>query len=153
MGSTDLTPEITPETLDSLLANDNKVKVAGIDSDGVLRGKVMSKEKFLSIAESGFGFSSAVYGWDMQDMLYTTEARVSSPDAGGGYADLVAVPDLGSFRRISWEEDGMPLFLVRFVNGTQEVCADGRGMLRRITERLAGNGCVALAGGECSLLA
>lgn len=111
----------------------------------------MSKEKFLSIVESGFGFSSAVYGWDMQDMLYTTGARVSTDGAGNGegYSDLVAVPDLGSFRRIGWE-DGIPFFLVRFVNGGEGkgVCADGRGMLRGITEGLERVGCRALAGGE-----
>lgn len=38
------------------LQGDTKVKVAGIDADGVLRGKVMAKDKFLSAAKSGFGF-------------------------------------------------------------------------------------------------
>jgi len=44
------------EELETLLQRDNKVKVAGIDADGVLRGKVMSKDKFLSAVKSGFGF-------------------------------------------------------------------------------------------------
>jgi len=38
------------------LLKDTKVKVAGIDADGVLRGKIMAKAKFLSAAKSGFGF-------------------------------------------------------------------------------------------------
>jgi glutamine synthetase len=38
------------------LIRDTKVKVAGIDADGVLRGKVMAKDKFMSAAKSGFGF-------------------------------------------------------------------------------------------------
>jgi hypothetical protein len=45
-----------PEELETLLEGDTKVKVAGIDADGVLRGKVMGKEKFLSAVKSGFGF-------------------------------------------------------------------------------------------------
>lgn len=48
------------EDLEALLANDNKVKVAGVDIDGVFRGKYMSKRKFLSAAKPGsdFGFCS-----------------------------------------------------------------------------------------------
>jgi glutamine synthetase len=35
--------------------------------DGVLRGKIMSKNKFLSIAKGdGFGFASVVFGWDSE---------------------------------------------------------------------------------------
>jgi glutamine synthetase len=136
---------ITLETLPNLLADDIKVKVAGIDSDGVLRGKVMSKEKFLGIMKSGFGFSSAVFGWDMHDMLWTTDARVAPPESG--YADFLAVPDLNSFRRLPWEEN-IPFFLVRFLNGGKPVSADGRSMLKSICDRLAENGYQALAGGR-----
>lgn len=103
---------ITLETLPNLLADDIKIKVAGIDSDGVLRGKVMSKEKFLGIMKSGFGFSSAVFGWDMHDMLWTTDARVAPPESG--YADFLAVPDLNSFRRLPWEEN-IPFFWSGFL--------------------------------------
>ena len=47
------------DELEKLLADDFKIKVAGIDVDGILRGKVMQKDKFLSIAKSrsrAFGF-------------------------------------------------------------------------------------------------
>jgi hypothetical protein len=46
----------TLEELEAELKEDTKVKVAGIDADGVLRGKVMAKSKFMSAAKSGFGF-------------------------------------------------------------------------------------------------
>jgi glutamine synthetase len=42
--------------LETELQDDAKVKVAGIDADGVMRGKIMSKDKFMSAARSGFGF-------------------------------------------------------------------------------------------------
>lgn len=35
------------------LAADEKVRVAGIDIDGILRGKILSKEKFLGSLKSG----------------------------------------------------------------------------------------------------
>ncbi|KAJ6091438.1 hypothetical protein N7467_003407 [Penicillium canescens] len=140
---------ITVESLPTLLADDIKVKVAGIDSDGVLRGKVMAKEKFLGIAEKGFGFSSALFGWDMHDMMWTTEARVAPPESG--YADFLAIPDLNSFRRLPWEEN-IPFFLVRFLNDTDPVLADGRSMLRSLCDRLGGEGIRALAGVELEFM-
>lgn len=136
---------ITVESLPQLLADDIMVKVAGIDSDGVLRGKVMAKEKFLGIAEKGFGFSSALFVWDMHDMLWTTDARVAPPESG--YADFLAIPDLNSFRRLPWE-DNIPFFLVRFLDDTTPVSADGRSMLRSLCDKLAGEGLHALAGGK-----
>jgi glutamine synthetase len=45
----------TIESIVGLLQNDEQVKVAGVDIDGVLRGKLMSKKKFLSILDDGFG--------------------------------------------------------------------------------------------------
>ena len=47
-----------------------KVKLAITDIDGVLRGKVINKEKFLSILDNGFGFCDVVFGWDSSDDLY-----------------------------------------------------------------------------------
>ena len=41
-----------------------KVKVAVTDIDGILRGKVMHVDKFLSSLEGGFGFCNVVFGWD-----------------------------------------------------------------------------------------
>ena len=52
---------ITKDQLEKLLKDDTKVKVAGVDIDGVLRGKFMSKSKFLSCATADppdFGFCS-----------------------------------------------------------------------------------------------
>ncbi|RAK96980.1 glutamine synthetase family protein [Aspergillus ibericus CBS 121593] len=140
---------ITAEEIPTLLANDIKVKVAGIDCDGILRGKVMSKDKFLGIVEKGFGFSSAVFGWDMQDVLYTTDAKIAPADSG--YVDFIAIPDLNSFRRIPWEDD-IPFFLVRFVQNDKPVSADGRSMLKSICDKLAANNCQGMAGVELEFM-
>lgn len=135
---------ITVEDLPKLLENDIAIKVAGIDCDGILRGKIMHKDKFLGIAEKGFGFSSAVFGWDMQDVLYTNDAKITSPEAG--YVDFIAVPDLNTFRRIPWEDD-IPFFLVRFIQNGEEVVADGRNILKEISHKLEAANCQAFAGG------
>ncbi len=46
------------------------VKVGAFDMDGVLRGKYMAREKFLSAMTGGFGFCDVVLGWDSYDQLY-----------------------------------------------------------------------------------
>ncbi|KAF9982887.1 hypothetical protein BGZ65_002398 [Modicella reniformis] len=135
------------EALQRELKGDNRVKVAGIDIDGILRGKIMAKSKFLSIVESGFGFCSVVFGWDMHDKTYPEELSVSN--AANGYKDIIAVPDLSTYRRIPWEND-IPFFLLSFYDpDTREplaVCP--RGLLKRVTDELQSLGWEAMCGAE-----
>jgi glutamine synthetase len=139
--------EITVDDLPGLLANDNAVKLAGIDVDGILRGKLVSKKKFLSIAETGFGFCSVIFGWDMHDMTYMRELKVSNKE--NGYRDIIAMVDLNSFRRIPWEND-VPFFLVSFLDPDTEkpVPACPRGLLKTQLEKFAAQGYGAMAGGQ-----
>lgn len=139
--------DITIESLPSILADDNSVKLAGVDVDGVLRGKLISKKKFLSIAKSGFGFCSVIFGWDMHDQTYFKELKVSNKE--NGYRDLIAVPDLASFRRIPWE-DNMPFFLVSFFDpdSNEPLSACPRQLLKLQVDKLAEKGWGAMAGGE-----
>ena len=138
--------KITAESLPRLLENDNRVKLAGVDVDGILRGKVVSKKKFLSIASSGFGFCSVIFGWDMHDQTYLRELKISN--AQNGYQDLLAIPDLSSFRRIPWEGN-IPFFLVSFFDPDTKkpVSACPRGLLRTQLARLQDKGFGAMAGG------
>ncbi|KAH6855399.1 hypothetical protein B0I37DRAFT_55509 [Chaetomium sp. MPI-CAGE-AT-0009] len=139
--------EITAKDLPALLADDTSVKLAGVDVDGMLRGKLVSKKKFLSIAESGFGFCSVIFGWDMHDRTYMQELKVSNKE--NGYRDIIAVPDLNSFRRIPWE-DNVPFFLVSFFDpDTKEpIPACPRGLLKTQLDKFATKGYGAMAGAE-----
>ncbi|RCH97283.1 hypothetical protein CU098_009871 [Rhizopus stolonifer] len=103
--------ELTYENIEEELVNDDKVKVAMVDLDGGLRGKLMNKERFLSIVKSGCGFCTALLGWDMQDQLYSLPNGYSGGD--NSYHDMLAKIDLTTYRRIPWEED-VPMFLVNF---------------------------------------
>ncbi|KAL1960520.1 hypothetical protein VTO42DRAFT_7819 [Malbranchea cinnamomea] len=140
-------PEVTLENLESALANDTQVKLAGVDADGILRGKLVSKKKFLSIARDGFGFCSVIFGWDMHDRTYFKELAISNKE--NGYRDLLAIPDLNSFRRIPWE-DGVPFFLVHFFDPDTKrpisVCP--RGLLKAMAEKIEKLGYKAMAGAE-----
>jgi len=104
--------KLTHDDLAELLKDDTSVKVGGTDIDGQIRGKLMSKKKFLSIAKSGFGFCSVIFGWDMHDQTYYKELKISN--AQNGYRDIVAQVDLASFRRIPWENN-MPFFMCSFL--------------------------------------
>ena len=139
--------EVTLETLPTLLERDTNVKVAGVDIDGILRGKLMSKKKFLSIARNGFGFCSVIFGWDMHDQTYFRELKISN--AENGYRDVIAVPDLRSYRRIPWEHN-VPFFLVSFMDpDTQRpLSACPRGLVKTMSKRLEERGMIAMAGGE-----
>ena len=143
------TEEVTLESLPALLENDTKVKLAGVDVDGQLRGKLISKKKFLGVAKEGFGFCSVVFGWDMHDQTYFKELKVSN--AENGYHDLIAIPDLTSFRRIPWEDD-VPFFLVSFFDpdSMKAVSVCPRGILKTVVERLHAKGLGAMAGGTIS---
>jgi glutamine synthetase len=115
-------------------------------------GKLISKKKFLSIVESGFGFCSVVFGWDMHDKTYFRELGISN--AANGYRDLLAKVDLQSFRRIPWEdgggaEKGVPFFLISFHDPeTKEpIPPCPRGLLSRTVGQLEQKGWGAMAGG------
>lgn len=150
MATTGATPG-APRSIDDLkqlLWNDVKVKVAGIDVDGVLRGKFMSKDKFLGAAASeGFGFCSVIFGWDMHDSVYTRELAISNKE--NGYRDLIASIDLSTFRRIPWENN-VPFFLVSFFDPktSAPICADPRGVLRKAVDSATSHGMECISGVE-----
>lgn len=71
------------------------VKLEGADIDGVLRGKIVSLEKFFSAAERGLRFCDVIFGWDIEDTLYADEGVTG---AHTGYPDLLARLDLKTLR-------------------------------------------------------
>lgn len=89
-----------------------KVKLAITDIDGILRGKYISVEKFLSVADSNFGFCDVVFGWDSSDVAYD---NVQYTGWHTGYPDAKARIDFSTFRKIPWEND-VPFFLGEFVD-------------------------------------
>ncbi|HKZ68062.1 MAG TPA: glutamine synthetase family protein [Chitinophagaceae bacterium] len=114
-----------------------KIKLAVTDTDGILRGKMISFEKFTSIAEKGFGFCDVVFGWDAADSAYDNAAVTGWHT---GYPDAQATIDLQTFRQIPWEND-LPFFLADFSsekNGTGLVCP--RTLLRKITKQATDSG-------------
>ena len=92
------------------------VKVGIFDIDGVMRGKYMSKEKFISSLKSGFAFCDVVLGWDSKDQPYD---NVSFTGWHTGYPDAPVriIPE--SCRDIPFE-DNMLLFMGEFTKKVQK---------------------------------
>ncbi len=109
-----------------------KVKLAIVDMDGILRGKVISIEKFVSVVEKGFGFCDVVFGWDAGDVAYDN-AKITGWHTG--YPDAIASIDIQTLRQIPWE-NGIPFFLADF-SGTDgaanNICP--RTLLKKIKNR------------------
>ncbi|BAT61293.1 gamma-glutamylputrescine synthetase PuuA [Variibacter gotjawalensis] len=118
------------------------VKVGVFDIDGILRGKYMSREKFFSALESGFGFCDVVLGWDSNDQLYD---NVSYTGWHTAYPDAQVRVLPGTCRAIP-TEGNMLLFLGEFAGEAEAVCP--RGVLRRVLQRAEKKGYSAIASAE-----
>lgn len=141
---------VSEEKVKAIIAeieNDTRIKVAGLDVDGILRGKIMSKTKFMSALKSdGFGFCSVTFGWDMHDKTYDFTSAISNTE--NGFEDIIARIDLDSFRRIPWE-DNQPFFLLHFhYSDGRPVAPDPRSLLNMQTEKAGKAGFTAMAGLE-----
>ena len=125
-----------------------RVKVAVSDIDGILRGKYIHKDKFLSAAEGGFGFCDVVFGWDSQDVCYDNTTITGWHK---GFPDALARIDLSTYRTVPWD-DGVPFFLAEFVaesNGKEvphPLCP--RQVLKRVLARAAKSGFSPMCGME-----
>jgi glutamine synthetase len=107
----------------------HKIKFAFADIDGVLRGKIISTEKFLDGLLDGYGFCDVVFGWDSSDAVYD---KVQLTGWHTGYPDKPARVDLSTFRTIPWQ-DNIPFFLADFskADGTS-LSACSRSLLKNI---------------------
>lgn len=110
----------------------DKIKLGGFDTDGILRGKYVSREKFLSAAEHGLGFCDVIFGWDSADALYDKAAITGWHT---GYPDTLAKIDLSTFRRLPWEEGTAFLLLDFFRADGSPLTVSPRQLLQRVVER------------------
>lgn len=121
-----------------------KVKVGGFDIDGVLRGKYVSRSKFLSAIESGFGFCDVIFGWDVDDLLYqSAHDREAVTGWHTGYPDAHAKVDPTTYRLFpdAWNEPKTAAFLVDFFHGDGQTHAGcPRNLLKSVLAKLEARG-------------
>ncbi len=122
--------------------NLSHVKVGIFDTDGILRGKYMSKDKFFSALDDGFGFCDVVLGWDVNDRLYDN-AQYTGWHTGYPDANVRIIPE--SCREIPFEQD-MLFFLAEFTDKAEAICP--RAVLRRVCQKAADMGFEIMSGFE-----
>ncbi len=110
------------------------IKIGVFDLDGVMRGKYVSRDKFLSGLETGLGFCDVILGWDVDDQPYDnvtyTGWHTGFPDA-----KVRIIPE--SCREIPFEPQTL-LFVCEFVEGATAICP--RSVLKSVLDRAANSG-------------
>jgi glutamine synthetase len=118
------------------------IKLGVFDVDGILRGKYVSRDKFLAVLDKGLGFCDVVLGWDSNDQLYDnvrfTGWHTAYPDA-----TVRLLPE--TCRDIPFEPNTV-FVLGEFAANAEAVCP--RGTLRRILKRAADMGYTVSAAAE-----
>jgi glutamine synthetase len=102
----------------------------------------MSRDKFLSALDNGFGFCDVVLGWDCADKLYDN-TQFTGWHTGYPDADVRILP--ASCRPMPMENNDL-FFLGEFTGKAETVCP--RGLLRRVLKRAEDMGFSAFAGFE-----
>ncbi|MCZ6855270.1 MAG: glutamine synthetase [Gammaproteobacteria bacterium] len=111
----------------------NQVKLGLTDIDGVIRGKYVSLDKFVSLLEKGGGFCDCVFGWDVDDQLYDQGTYTGWHT---GFPDTQFKLLVDTERWLAAED--CPFFLAEFVgenDAPHPLCPRTR--LRLLLERLA----------------
>jgi glutamine synthetase len=110
------------------------VKIGVFDTDGILRGKYLARDKFVSALDKNLGFCDVILGWDSNDQLYDNTTFTGWHTA---YPDATVRVLPATQREIPFEPK-TTLFLGEFAGRAESVCP--RGTLRRVLERAASMG-------------
>jgi glutamine synthetase len=115
------------------------VKIGGADMDGVYRGKRVLAEPFLEgCRRHGFPQCEVIFGWDIAEQLIDGLA-IGSADTG--FADIVMVPDLSTFRVVPWEGHTAAVICDYTTESGEPLAVAPRTVLRRVVDRALALGC------------
>jgi glutamine synthetase len=105
------------------------VKIGVTDIDGILRGKYLRRDKFVSALSKGLGFCDVVLGWDSADQLYDNVKYTGWHTA---YPDAPVRIVVESGRELPFEPNTL-FFLAEFADKAEPVCP--RALLRRVVAK------------------
>ena len=109
-----------------------RVKVGGVDVDGVLRGKYIHLPKLASAVARGFGFCDVIFGWDVGDTLYDNVALTGWTT---GYPDALARVDPSTLRVLPSEPDTASFLVDFYLPNGKPHPACPRNLLKRVVAR------------------
>jgi glutamine synthetase len=121
-------------------------EVAWSDPFGHAQGKRIPAAQFLDRAKGhGFAFCETSLGWNTDG---TVIDGLGLTNWDGGYPDVFAVPDFGTFRLVPWRPGVGHVISDIVAHDRNPSLLDPRAVLRRVLARLAGLGYTAKVGVE-----
>lgn len=114
----------------------DRIMYAVTDIDGILRGKLISKDKLAKALKNKAGFCNVIFGWDVADAVYDNTALSGWHT---GYPDAMATIDVNTLRNLPWNEN-MPLFLADFSEDKNMAAACPRTLLKTVRQRCIDKG-------------
>ncbi|MBI3963133.1 MAG: glutamine synthetase [Deinococcus sp.] len=125
------------------------VKVGAADMDGVLRGKRVLADEFLeSTLDHGTAQCDVIFGWDIAEAIM---GGIKFTGWHTGFPDIVAKPDLNTFRLVPWEGRCALVLCDYYTEHGDPVNIAPRQVLRRVVERAAKHGYIAQFAAELEL--
>lgn len=112
------------------------IKIGGVDIDGVYRGKRITAKEFLDSAwEKGVAFCDVLFGWDIQNQIYEVPIKFTGWDTGFG--DLVAIPDLRTFRVVPGQKNTASVICDYYTEHGEPIEIAPRNVLKKIIKKAA----------------
>ena len=127
-------------TLDDYIADpaNRFATVAMADTNGLLRGQMVSTRSLKGIVQAGMGMAPAQLALDPTDVLL---AMPGVNDETGDFHDDPLQLDPSSIRRMPWSKPGFDLLVLsNFTGAAAEICP--RALLRKVIDRAGAAGLV-----------
>jgi glutamine synthetase len=133
------------------------VRVACVDTHGIVRARPIEARLFAQAARNGVAFTTAVFAMDSANSIFQ---NVFSADGGfgretmGGGGDMLAVPDLATFRVLPWAHKCGWVLSDLYLKSGERCPFDPRLVMQAACTRLAQQGLTYVAGMEveCHIL-
>ncbi len=107
------------------------VRIAYVDMQGVVRGKFLPASAFIELVERAGGvyFCAATLAWDIQcDVI----GGLSFSSWESGFEDLMAKPDLSTFRIVPWRDGTAMVLSDLFATNGEPLSFSPRTVLRNV---------------------
>ena len=127
-----------------------QVRLSWGDQHGILRGKTLEVDHFLSVLKNGKDFQTATLIFDTTNnpVVAPFEACALGDPRMTGLPDAVLVPDPTTFKILPWVDGTGWILSDLYYRSGERVPFDTRGVLQNQLERLAGEGYQYVAGIE-----
>ena len=112
------------------------VQIGYTDHSGQLRGKLISRNRFIGALDNGVPITRNLAAVDFSDVIYPIKGLIVD---GGGFGDSVARVVVESCRQIPWAPKGRNLFFLIEHSG-EGTDYDARVLCSRVMERAASMG-------------